>query len=224
MIRLHHISKVFGEKSPTTALSDVNLVIQKGELVSIVGPSGAGKSTLLNIIGGLDLPSSGDVYIDGQLLNSLDDNALTRIRREKIGFIFQFFNLLPSLTAMQNVSLPLYLSGCPKTRIEAKARQLLALLGLQGKESRLPEELSGGERQRVAIARAFSLSPPIILADEPTGTLDSHNGREIVRLILDLNSKFGTTIVVVTHNEEVAKESRRTITIRDGSIYTDWRK
>lgn len=190
-------------------------------MVAIVGPSGSGKSTLLNLVGGLDQPSSGQVAIDGETLSSVSDDALTRIRRDKIGIIFQFFNLLPSLTALENVALPLHLRGWKRAEIEARARELLTFVGLGERATHLPEELSGGERQRVAIARALSVQPPILLADEPTGNLDSTTGVEILGLIRDLNRRFETTILLVTHDATVAAACSRVVTLRDGHIVSD---
>ncbi len=186
MISLTHISKVFDGKRKATALEDIDLQIDKGEVVSIVGPSGSGKSTLLNLIGGLDRPSSGEVRIEGQDLSELSDDDLTRVRRDKIGFIFQFFNLLPTLNCLENVALPLHLRHWPRKKIDDRVRELLDMVQLRHRMEHLPDELSGGERQRVAIARALSVFPPILLADEPTGNLDTKTGREILKLIEDL--------------------------------------
>src|SRR5262245_41651920 len=188
MIHLKHVSKVFDGKRKATALENVDLQIPKGEVVSIVGPSGSGKSTLLNLIGGLDRPTAGEILIDNQSLGELSDDELTRVRRDKIGFIFQFFNLLPTLNCLENVSLPLHLRKWPRRKIEERAKELLNLVQLSHRMDHLPEELSGGERQRVAIARALSVYPPILLADEPTGNLDTRTGEEILRLIQDLHA------------------------------------
>ena len=193
-------------------------------MVSIVGPSGSGKSTLLNLIGGLDRPSSGEIELDGELLAKLDDDALTAVRRDKIGFIFQFFNLLPTLTCIENVSLPLHLRGWAKDKVRARAVELLELVGLKKRMEHLPDELSGGERQRVAIARALSVFPPILLADEPTGNLDSATGKEILSLIHDLHDRLGATILIVTHDRSVAESCPRTIQIRDGKVFDDIRR
>ncbi|MGE3179107.1 MAG: ABC transporter ATP-binding protein, partial [Vicinamibacterales bacterium] len=196
----------------------------KGELVSIIGPSGSGKSTLLNLMGGLDRPTSGVVTIDGEALAGLDDDRLTRVRRDKIGFIFQFFNLLPTLTCLENVGLPLHLRGWPRAKVHERASELLHLVQLGHRLTHLPEELSGGERQRVAIARALSIYPPILLADEPTGNLDTHTGQEILTLIHDLHSRLGATIVIVTHDMSVAERCERTVSLRDGQIERDVRR
>lgn len=221
MIQLSKVSKSFDGKKQVTALHPMNLVVARGEMVAIVGPSGSGKSTLLNLVGGLDQPSTGQIEIDGAALSSVSDDALTRIRRDKIGIIFQFFNLLPSLTAEENVALPLHLRGWKRRDIDARARELLQFVGLAERAEHLPEELSGGERQRVAIARALSIKPPILLADEPTGNLDSATGAEILGLIRDLNRQFQTTILLVTHDANVAAACSRVVTLRDGRIVSD---
>ncbi|MDX1983670.1 MAG: ABC transporter ATP-binding protein [Bryobacteraceae bacterium] len=224
MIELRAVSKRFDGKRSVTALDGVDLSIAKGEMVSIVGPSGSGKSTLLNLIGGLDHPSSGDLLIDGASLVHVSDDELTRVRRDKIGFIFQFFNLLPTLSCLENVSLPLHLRGWNRKQINERARELLDLVQLGKRLEHLPEELSGGERQRVAIARALSVYPPILLADEPTGNLDSQTGAEILRLIRDLQTRLNATILIVTHDMGVAESCRRTIRLRDGRIVEDIRR
>lgn len=203
------------------ALDGVSLHIARGEMVSLVGPSGSGKSTLLNLIGALDKPTSGEIAIDGVLLSGLTDDELTRVRRDKIGFIFQFFNLLPSLTCEENVALPLHLRGWDRRKARDRAKELLDLVGLAQRRQHLPDELSGGERQRVAIARALSVYPPVLLADEPTGNLDTHTGEEILGLIRDLNARLGATVLMVTHDREVAATCARTITLRDGHIVED---
>ena len=183
LIELEHVSKHFDGRRRVTALQDITLEIPKGEMVSIVGPSGSGKSTLLNLIGGLDRPTSGTITLDGQRLDGLADDGLTAVRRDKLGFIFQFFNLLPSLSCVENVALPLHLRGWPRKKINDRARELLDLVKLSERMDHLPDELSGGERQRVAIARALSVYPPILLADEPTGNLDTQTGADILRLV-----------------------------------------
>lgn len=223
MISLSRVSKRFDGKRQVVALDSVDLQIAKGEMVSLVGPSGSGKSTLLNLIGGLDRPSEGDISIDGTLLRDVSDDELTRIRRDKIGFIFQFFNLLPTLSCLENVSLPLHLRGWPAGKIKDRARELLTLVKLDKRMEHLPEELSGGERQRVAIARALSVYPPILLADEPTGNLDSHTGVEILGLIRDLHEKLNATVLIVTHDRGVAESCPRRIALKDGHIERDER-
>src|SRR5579871_4838010 len=193
-------------------------------MVSIIGPSGSGKSTLLNLVGGLDRPTSGQVRIDGEVLSTLTDDGLTRVRRDKIGFIFQFFNLLPTLTCLENVGLPLHLRGWPRAKVHERALELLTLVGLGHRVHHLPEELSGGERQRVAIARALSIYPPILLADEPTGNLDTHTGAEILSLMRDVHDRLGATVLIVTHDHAIAESCPRTISLRDGHIVADVRQ
>jgi putative ABC transport system ATP-binding protein len=224
VVLLEHVSKHFEGRRRVTALNDINLQIPKGELVSIVGPSGSGKSTLLNLIGGLDRPTAGTITLDGQRLDGLTDDGLTAVRRDKLGFIFQFFNLLPSLSCLENVALPLHLRGWPRKKIDARAKELLDVVKLGARIDHLPDELSGGERQRVAIARALSVYPPILLADEPTGNLDTHTGIEILRLIRDLHTRLGATVLIVTHDMTVASTCQRTVTIRDGQIVDDVRQ
>ena len=224
MVVLEHVSKRFEGKRQVTALDDVSLLVERGEMVSIIGPSGSGKSTLLNLIGGLDRATSGEVRVDGASLARRSDDDLTRVRRDKIGFVFQFFNLLPTLTCLENVGLPLHLRGWPRQKVDARSRELLTLVQLGHRLQHLPEELSGGERQRVAIARALSVYPPIILADEPTGNLDTHTGVEILGLIRDLHLTLNTTVVIVTHDMKVAESCPRTIMLRDGKVVEDVRR
>jgi putative ABC transport system ATP-binding protein len=224
VIELSRVSKLFEGKRTVTALDQVDLKIEKGEMVSLVGPSGSGKSTILNLIGGLDKPTSGQVLIDGVGTAGISDDELTRIRRDKIGFIFQFFNLLPTLSCIENVALPLHLRGWNRKKAEDRSRELLDLVKLGKRFEHLPDELSGGERQRVAIARALSIYPPILLADEPTGNLDSATGADILRLIHNLNSDLGATILIVTHDREVADSCPRTISLRDGHVVSDERR
>lgn len=206
------------------ALQDIDLQIEQGDVVAIVGASGSGKSTLLNLIGGLDRPTSGFIEIDGMMLSGVPDNELTKIRRDKIGFIFQFFNLLPTLTALENVSIPLHLRGWSRKQAADRAKELLHLVKLDDRSDHLPEELSGGQRQRVAIARALSIYPPILLADEPTGNLDTHTTIEILHLIRELQQQLNSTIVMVTHDPDVAASCSRMVTIRDGRIVEDSRQ
>jgi putative ABC transport system ATP-binding protein len=221
MIELHHVTKQFEGKRRVTALDDVSLVIPRGEMVSIIGPSGSGKSSLLNLVGGLDHPTSGDVIVDGESLARLSDDGLTKVRRDKIGFIFQFFNLLPTLSCLENVGLPLHLRGWPRKKVDDRARELLTLVQLDHRLLHLPDELSGGERQRVAIARALAVYPPVLLADEPTGNLDTRTGEEILALVRDVHSRLGCTVVIVTHDMTVAQSCQRTIALRDGRIVED---
>jgi putative ABC transport system ATP-binding protein len=223
LIRLDQVSKQFSGKRRVTALEDINFQVTRGEMVSIVGPSGSGKSTLLNLIGGLDQPSSGEIHIDGQSIARLSDDELTRLRRDKIGFIFQFFNLMPSLTCLENVALPLHLRGWGKRKIEERSRELLDLVQLTHRLDHQPDELSGGERQRVAIARSLAAFPPILLADEPTGNLDSRSGAEILDLIRSLHEKLNATILIVTHDAGVARSCSRTIALADARVVADYR-
>ena len=224
MIQLDRVTKSFEGKRRVTALDDVSLTIPRGEMVSIIGTSGSGKSTLLNLVGGLDRASSGIVQVDGERLSDLSDEGLTKVRRDKIGFIFQFFNLLPTLTCLENVGLPLHLRGWDRKKVADRARELLALVHLEDRSTHLPEELSGGQRQRVAIARALAVYPPILLADEPTGNLDSRTGAEILKLVGELHSRLGATVVIVTHDMHVAESCERTIALRDGHIVEDVRR
>ncbi len=224
MISLTRVSKIFDGKRKATALENINLHIDKGHVVSIMGPSGSGKSTLLNLIGGLDRPTSGEIRVDEENLSELSDDDLTRVRRDKIGFVFQFFNLLPTLNCLENVALPLHLRKWQRNKIEDRARELLNLVQLGHRLEHLPDELSGGERQRVAIARALSVYPPILLADEPTGNLDTATGQEILKLIDDLHARLGSTVLIVTHDLEVAERCSRTVALRDGRIVEDRRR
>ena len=224
MIALDAVTKQFAGNRDVVALDNVSLAIPRGEMVSIIGPSGSGKSTLLNLVGGLDRPTTGQVSIDGEPLGHLTDDALTRVRRDKIGFIFQFFNLLPTLSCVENVGLPLHLRGWPRQKVDERARELLSLVQLDHRLTHLPEELSGGERQRVAIARALSVYPPVLLADEPTGNLDTRTGEEILTLIRDVHTRLGCTVVIVTHDMSVAGSCQRTVALRDGRIVEDLRR
>jgi len=224
MIQLKGVSKRYHGRRDVAVLHSIDLNIAKGEFVAIVGPSGSGKSTMLNLMGALDQATSGEVIIDGHPLSSLDDDGRTRVRRDAIGFIFQFFNLLPSLSAAQNVALPLHLRHWSRRKADARARELLGLVGLGERAEHLPDELSGGERQRVAIARALSADPPILLGDEPTGNLDTKTGADILALIRDLQAKLGVTIVMVTHDMAIAESCPRMVRVRDGRIVEDVRR
>jgi putative ABC transport system ATP-binding protein len=221
MILLEQVTRRFEGKGGISALDDVTLTIARGEMVSVIGPSGSGKSTFLNLVGGLDHATSGTVRVDGQPLSDLTDDALTRVRRDKIGFIFQFFNLLPTLSCLENVGLPLHLRGWSRSKVDDRSRELLHLVKLDHRLNHLPEELSGGERQRVAIARALSIYPPILLADEPTGNLDTATGLEILALIRQLHEQLGSTVVMVTHDMNVARSCQRIVTLRDGHVVGD---
>lgn len=205
-------------KVTVSALRGVSLEIEEGDFVAILGPSGSGKSTLLHVLGGLDRPDKGEVLIDGTSLYTLNDNKRADVRLRKIGFVFQFFNLLPRLTALRNVELPLTLADVGEQESVKKARGLLELVGLGDRTSHRPTELSGGEQQRVAIARALINEPKIVLADEPTGNLDTTTGGEIVRLMQRLNKEKGQTFIVVTHDPSVAENADRILFLKDGVI------
>ena len=219
MIRLVEIHKTFKQgASQVTALAGVSLHIAKGEFASIMGPSGSGKSTLLHLIGGLDRPTRGDVVVGGKVISQMGDDQVTLFRRERIGVIFQFFNLLPTLTAIENVALPAILGGRAEAEARAKSEALLERVGLSARRNHLPEELSGGEIQRLAIARALVFNPPILLADEPTGNLDSKTGGAILQLIRDINRQEDCTVVMVTHDREAAAVGDRVIHLKDGIV------
>jgi lipoprotein-releasing system ATP-binding protein len=199
-------------------LKGVDLNIQKGEIVSIVGSSGAGKSTLLHILGTLDTPAKGQVFLKGERIDQLKGNALAKFRNKNIGFIFQFHHLLPEFSAIENVCIPGWIAGKKKKEVEQKAAELLKTLGLENRMQNKPHQLSGGEQQRVAVARALINAPAIIMADEPTGNLDSENGRALHNLFIELRDKFQQTFLIVTHNEELATMSDRVVHMRDGLI------
>ena len=221
VIVLRGVSKQFEGKRRVTALVDIHISIAGGEMVAIMGRSGSGKSTLLNLIGGLDRPTGGEMELDGQVLTRLSDDELTRARRDKIGLVFQFFNLLPTLSCLENVSLPLHLGGWPRRQVRERARELLDLVQPGQRLDHLPDELSGGERQRVAIARALSVYPPVLLADEPTGNLDTATGGEILKLIHDLHNRLASTVLLVTYDRIVAQSCDRTIQLSDGRVLSD---
>lgn len=221
MIYLENVSRTYGEGTSTVfAVRDLTLTIEVGSFVTIVGASGSGKSTLLNLIGALDRPSSGKVMIDNTELYQMSDNARTIFRREKIGFVFQFFNLLPTLTALENVALPAKLAGQRKKAAEGRAKGLLERVGLSERLNHKPDELSGGEMQRVAIARALMMDPPVILADEPTGNLDSNTGRSIIEVLRGAVTER-RTVVLVTHDPRIAEQGDRVITMADGLLVSD---
>jgi putative ABC transport system ATP-binding protein len=200
------------------ALRGVNLTVAQGEFVALVGPSGSGKSTVLNLIGGLDRPTEGEIWVDGMELTAQDERGLTAHRRHRVGFVFQSFNLLPRLTALENVTLPLMFSGVPARRRMARAQELLEQVGLGDRLTHRPTQLSGGEQQRVAIARALVGEPTLLLADEPTGNLDTATGGEIMALLKALNAENGLTLLVVTHDPEVAGFADRIVRLRDGQV------
>lgn len=218
MIQLTNVSKSYGDNSAVQALLNLSMTVEQGERVAVMGPSGSGKSTLLNLICGLDQPTSGSIKIEGVELSDLSDDRRTRLRREKLGMIFQTFNLLPTLSAVENVALPLRLQGLRKRETDERALAMLDRVGLKLRAHHRPDELSGGERQRVAIGRALVFRPPILLGDEPTGNLDSHTGEEILRLLDDLHCEYNTTILLVTHNDLAAAFCDRILTLRDGQF------
>ncbi len=215
MIEAVGITKTYGNLQ---VLKGVDVRIEKGEVVSIVGASGAGKSTLLHIIGTLDKADKGQLNFMGQELTSLDSNQLAQFRNKHIGFIFQFHNLLPEFTALENVCIPAYIANSNKMQAENRAKELLVFLGLEGRTGHKPGQLSGGEQQRVAVARALMNNPDVVLADEPSGNLDSANARELHKLFFDLREKFNQTFIIVTHNEELAKMADRTLVMKDGKL------
>jgi len=221
MIQLTNVTKSYGIDRAVLALKNINLQIGPAERVAVMGPSGSGKSTLLNLVCGLDEPSSGSVKVEGVELSGLTDDARTRLRREKIGMIFQTFNLLTTLTALENVALPLRLQGLSKKEAEGRAASMLGHVGLTDRIVHRPDELSGGERQRVAIARALIFRPPLLLGDEPTGNLDSTTGEEILRLLDKLQEEYQSTLLMVTHNAQAASYCNRIVTLHDGQIVED---
>ena len=213
-----HLIKQYGrEPNIVRALDDVSLSVEAGEFVAIIGSSGSGKSTLLNMLGGLDRPTSGSVRVDNFELNKLSDEDLTVFRRQRIGFVFQNYNLVPVLNVYENITMPIRLDG--KQADESFLGEITSLLGLEDKLSRMPNMLSGGQQQRVAIARALAGKPAIVLADEPTGNLDSKTGDEVIRLLKETGRRFRQTIVMITHNPEIAEQADRTIRIEDGKIH-----
>ncbi len=215
MVKGTNIRKAYGNLQ---VLKGVDIEIQKGEVVSIVGASGAGKSTLLHILGTLDRPDSGEVVIDNQLINKLSDRNLAKFRNQKIGFVFQFHHLLPEFTALENVCIPAYLMGRTEKEVTKEAHRLLAFLGLADRITHKPSELSGGEQQRVAVARALINRPSVLLADEPSGNLDSDNSTDLHQLFFKLRDEFNQTFIIVTHNEQLANMADRKLVMRDGVI------
>ena len=202
----------------TNVLKNISLEIKKGEFVSIVGPSGSGKSTLLYIMGGLDQPTKGEVYINNMNITRFEDEKISKVRRNKIGFIFQFYNLIPNLTVEENILLPILLDGKNKTTYKKDLNQVLEWVGLTNRRKHKPKELSGGQQQRVAIARSLITKPEILFADEPTGNLDSKTGTEIMELLKEINKNTKQTIVMVTHSQEATKYTNRVITVKDGIV------
>jgi putative ABC transport system ATP-binding protein len=222
VVAIHNVSKIFdGGDNRVVALDNVSLTIAKGEMVAIMGPSGSGKSTLMTIIGLLDVPTSGTYLLDGIETSGLDRTAQAGVRNQKLGFIFQNFNLLPRLSALQNVALPMVYARVGVSEREARAKAALEAVGLGNRLNNRPNELSGGQKQRVAIARALVNNPAILLADEPTGALDSRTGHEIMALFRQLNREQGITVIVVTHDAEVGKQMDRIVSLRDGQLNMD---
>jgi putative ABC transport system ATP-binding protein len=222
LIIASHLTKVYGEgDTAVTALKDVSLDVQPGEFVAIMGPSGCGKSTFLHLLGGLDRPTSGEVTIDGATLSGLSDARLTELRRRKIGFIFQFYNLIPVLNAVENAALPITLDGVRPAEANAHAAEWLDRVGLANRHGHRPDQLSGGQQQRVAIARALAADPALILADEPTGNLDTKASEEIAGLLRQVANEWGRAVVIVTHDPRIAANADRIIFLKDGSIVNE---
>ncbi|MEW6583110.1 MAG: ABC transporter ATP-binding protein [Actinomycetota bacterium] len=224
MYRLQGVSKVYGAGgNAVAALTDVDLVVEPRDFVAIVGPSGSGKTTLLQLLGALDRPSAGTVMCDGRDVQSMTERDLSRLRRDVIGFVFQQFNLIPTLTALQNVQVAAAPTGVPAEERRARAADLLAAVGLGAREGHLPSQLSGGEQQRVAIARALVNRPRVLLADEPTGNLDTATGGEIVALLQEVASENAQTLILITHEQAVTQAAPRVVTLRDGRVLSDER-
>lgn len=222
LLRIEHLSKVYGKgENKVVALDDVSLTIEKGEFTAIIGASGSGKSTLLHIIGGVDVPTSGKVFLDGQDVYAQNNQKLAIFRRRQVGLIYQFHNLIPTLNVVENITLPVLMD---KRKVnQGRLTELLDLLGLGQRKNHLPNQLSGGQQQRVSVGRALMNAPAVLLADEPTGSLDSKNGHEIIKLLKTSNRKYGQTLIVVTHDEEIALQADRIIGISDGRVTRDER-
>lgn len=222
LIEVRNVYKIYNPgENQVNALDGVSLTIDEGEFVAIIGQSGSGKSTLMNMLGLLDTPSEGEYYINGKLVDDLTDDQMSEIRNEEIGFIFQGFNLISSLTAVENVELPLVYRGMKKDERREKSIAALAKVGLDSRMDHLPNQMSGGQQQRVAVARAIAAAPPVILADEPTGNLDTHSTRDVMAILHTLKDE-GRTVIVITHDNEIAEEAERVIRIRDGKIVEDY--
>lgn len=222
ILRIEHLSKVYGQgENQVRAVDDVSFSVEKGEFLAIIGPSGSGKSTLLHILGGVDRPTSGKVYMDGQDVYAQDEDHLAIFRRRQVGLIYQFYNLIPVLNVVENMTLPVLMDGRAVNR--QRLDELLDVLDLRGREKHLPNQLSGGQQQRVSIGRALMNAPAVVLADEPTGNLDSKNSQEIVELLKLSNRKYGQTLVIITHDENIALQAHRIIAIEDGRITRDQR-
>ena len=222
ILRIEHLSKVYGQgENQVRAVDDVSFSVEKGEFLAIIGPSGSGKSTLLHVLGGVDRPTSGKVYVDGQDVYAQDEDHLAIFRRRQVGLIYQFYNLIPVLNVVENMTLPVLMDGRAVNR--QRLDELLDVLDLRGREKHLPNQLSGGQQQRVSIGRALMNAPAVVLADEPTGNLDSKNSQEIVELLKLSNRKYGQTLVIITHDENIALQAHRIIAIEDGRITRDQR-
>ena len=220
ILNIQHLTKVYGKGDcATRALDDVTLSVPEGQFLAIVGSSGSGKSTLLHLMGGVDRPTSGSVYLAGNDVYSRNDEQLAMLRRREVGIVYQFFNLIPTLTVLENMTLPVALDGRPVN--EGRLRELVKTLGLEGREDHLPSQLSGGQQQRVAIGRALMNSPAVLLADEPTGNLDSRTSAEIMAILRDANKRLGQTLVVITHDESIALTADRIVAVEDGRIVRD---
>ena len=220
ILNIQHLTKVYGKgANATRALDDVSLNVPEGQFLAIVGSSGSGKSTLLHLMGGVDRPTSGSVFLAGNDVYSRNDEQLAVLRRREVGIVYQFFNLIPTLTVLENITLPVALDGRPVN--EARLRELVKTLGLEGREDHLPNQLSGGQQQRVAIGRALMNSPTVLIADEPTGNLDSHTSAEIMAILRDANTRLKQTLVVITHDESIALTADRIVAVEDGRIVRD---
>lgn len=218
ILRGIHLTKRFLVGKGVVAVNQVSMEVMPGEFLAITGPSGCGKTTLLNLLGGLDRPTHGEVVLDGHKYSRMSENQLARLRRTKVGFVFQFFNLLSDLSAAENIALPMRLTGLSQREIGKRVESLLEAVGMLDRANHSPFELSGGEQQRVAIARALANNPAVVLADEPTGNLDSRNGQEVINLFRKFNRELGQTFVVITHDPEFAQSADRVITMRDGRV------
>lgn len=220
ILRVEHLSKIYGKgENEVRALDDVSFSVEKGQFVAIIGPSGSGKSTLLHILGGVDRPTSGKVFLEGQDVFAQNEDQLAIFRRRQVGLIYQFYNLIPVLNVTENITLPVLMDG--RKVNQERLKDLLTTLSLKGREKHLPNQLSGGQQQRVSIGRALMNSPAVVLADEPTGNLDSKNSQEIVELLKLSNKQYGQTLIVITHDESIALQADRIITIEDGKITRD---
>lgn len=222
ILKIEHLTKIYGSgENMVRAVDDISFSVEKGEFLAIIGPSGSGKSTLLHILGGVDRPTSGKVYLNGQDVYAQNEEALAIFRRRQVGLIYQFYNLIPVLDVVENMTLPVLMDG---RRVNGeRLRELLNVLGLTARQKNLPNQLSGGQQQRVSIGRALMNAPSVVLADEPTGNLDSRNSQEIVELLKQSNRKYGQTLVIITHDENIALQADRVIAIEDGKIVRDER-